>query len=202
MYYHLSCTSLIIVICSILLIILPSVTSNEDEIKSLFTLKGGCALLGYPHAILNKCGYCVGPDTQLPSDFGIDCLGRCSTHKTSGYDCAGQCYGSSFRDECSNSCVNSTALQVVEDVQSRDCRGLCTSELSPEILLFQYKRDKCNMCRLASDTLNSESSFIDCTGKCVPPGGPRSTFACNKCINETTVDTCSLCPNATCTCDR
>lgn len=198
MYHHLSCT--LLVISSILLIILHSVTSNEDEIKSLFTLKGGCALLGYPDATLNKCGYCVGSDTQLPNDFGIDCLGRCSTHKALGYDCAGQCYGSSFRDECSNLCVNSTQ-QVLDDA-TRDCRGLCTSELSPEILLFQYKRDKCNMCRLASDTLNSESSLIDCAGKCVAPGGIRSTFVCNKCLNDTTtVDTCSLCPNATCSCD-
>lgn len=194
---HLSSTSSSLIV---FLFLVNSVTSNENEISSLFTLKSGCALLGHPDATLNKCGYCVGGDTQLPSDFGIDCLGQCSQHATKGYDCAGECYGTSFRDECSNVCVNSTEVTV--DDTTRDCRGLCTSELSPEILLFQYKRDKCKMCRLASDTLNNESHLTDCTGQCIAPGSPKSKVICNKCFNDTQVDTCSVCPNSTCSCDR
>lgn len=199
-HLHLVLTTLIIV-----LIFEESYSSYDTRpSRPLFTLESGCGLLGYPSASINKCGFCVGPETGLASDFGQDCFGRCSFYD--GYDCHGQCYGGSYRDECTGKCINSTNQitdeQVIdEDSNSRrDCRGICVIEGSPESLLFQYKKDKCNMCRLESDS--SPSPFIDCTGKCTPPGGPKSTLICNQCISQSQVDTCAICPNTTCSCER
>lgn len=187
----------------------PSEASLDStrQNRPLFALESGCGLLGYPTASINKCGFCVGAETGLANDFGQDCFGKCSFYD--GFDCHGHCYGGSYRDECTGRCVNSTSgsevITLDRDVDggansNRDCRGMCVVEGSPESLLFQYKKDKCNMCRLESDS--SSSPFVDCSGKCTPPGGPKSTLVCNKCISQSQVDTCAICPNTTCSCSR
>lgn len=64
----------------------------------------GCAILGYNNSTLNKCGYCVGPETGLPLDYGEDCSGKCLGGAQA--DCEGVCNGNAFRDECSGRCIS------------------------------------------------------------------------------------------------
>lgn len=63
----------------------------------------GCAILGYPNATLNDCGFCVGEGTGLDINYGKDCLGNCGQKAV--YDCKNVCNGKAYRDECSQECV-------------------------------------------------------------------------------------------------
>lgn len=68
----------------------------------------GCAILGFSNSTLNKCGYCVGPETGLPLDYGEDCSGRCLGGAQ--IDCEGICNGNAFMDDCSGKCVSGKYL--------------------------------------------------------------------------------------------
>ena len=149
------------------------------------------------NATLNECGYCVGTETGLPQDFGRDCEGRCGGRTVR--DCKGVCGGSSFHDECSGKCVDSS--QDV-DWSLRDCRGSCSSG---SLSSYLFTRDACGVCRLRNE---SRSPFEDCDGRCLATQVSPKIEVCSKCIpnseKKLLLDACGNCRSEgiPCSCDK
>ncbi|XP_053213658.1 uncharacterized protein LOC128397018 [Panonychus citri] len=164
----------------------------------------GCAILGYPKATLNECGYCVGNGTGLNEDYGKDCLGIC--HGSAIVDCKNVCNGSAYRDECSGQCLDESSGQ---SESARDCRGEC---IAPNLSSAQlpYRLDDCGYCRLLVSE-STASSYADCSKQCHPPGLSTSRSVCGHCIGPTSnlteedvKDECGNClqDKAYCSCSR
>ncbi|XP_074600139.1 uncharacterized protein LOC141854351 isoform X2 [Brevipalpus obovatus] len=154
---------------------LPDVTKADNYYDFLENPIQGCAILGYPNATLNECGYCVGVGTGLDSNYGKDCSGVCGGSAI--LDCRNQCDGLAYRDECTQECIDD---QSSENEQVRDCRGECIrSETSPSQSAFRL--DECGYCRLQS---SEPSPYIDCAKQCYRPGLVRSHMICGQCLRS------------------
>lgn len=122
-----------------------------------------CFLRGFPQSTLNRCGYCVGGDTTLASDYGLDCAGTCGLAFT---DCAGKCNGPSYQDECTLECVDgghdstvgpsdSNSKPTSSKHPTRDCRRLCQLADSNDGL--EYVTDECGICIVRPPTVQTLS---------------------------------------------
>ncbi|KAI1280700.1 hypothetical protein HDE_13823 [Halotydeus destructor] len=153
----------------------------------------GCELLGFPNATINECGYCVGGETGLDTNYGRDCSGVCNGDAR--LDCNGICNGGSFVDECTAICQSEPTLASNSNSSRRDCRGTC---VQPELVPSQYvyRVDQCGYCRLQGEP---ESPFKDCSGQCPDTGQSRYVSQCDQCVTQDQVasilDECGNCPS-------
>lgn len=156
-------SGLLVQLCAVLLFcasrsLSQTTTTTEFPFLEVFT----CQDLGFVGSTLNQCGYCVDGKTNLTTNFGEDCKSTCGEAYR---DCAGECNGMAYIDECSGQCVVSpnSPVQInrlpsaavgnsIVKAQSRDCRGLC--HFNGEDDRIQFWKDNCGICVIQESSSN------------------------------------------------